>query len=165
MTGFNKIAVYPGTFDPITNGHLDIIKRARKIFDHVVVAVTADSDKNPIFSSQQRRDMILQTIVDEKLTNVSSEVFTGLLVDFVKSKKSSVIVRGLRAVSDFEYEFQMSCINSKLNSEIDTIFLPSKDDMHFVSSRFIKAVAKLGGDVSQFVPNSVYSAIKSLPHI
>lgn len=157
-----KTAIYPGTFDPITNGHLDIIKRASKIFTVLVVGVAQDSEKNVFFSTEVRKSMIQETILDEGLTNVEVRGFSGLLVNFAKTMKSSIIVRGLRAVSDFEYEFQMACVNNRLENTLETIFLPSSNDMHFISSRFIKSIASLKGDVSGFVPRSVIKVLKQI---
>lgn len=156
---YNK-GVYPGTFDPITNGHLDIIKRASKLFNTLIVGVATNSEKVPFFSPELRKKMIEEAMKDEAIKNVEVIIFTGLLVDFVKQNNASVIVRGLRAVSDFEYEFQMACVNSKLNGELETIFLPSSNDMHFISSRFVKSIVNLNGDVSNFVPKSVIKSLK-----
>ena len=147
--------IYPGTFDPITNGHLDIIERSAKMFHTLIVAIAIDTEKNTFFSNEKRLEMVNEAIHFKGIKNAKAELFSGLLISFVKESNSQIIIRGLRAVSDFEYEFQMACINSKLDKQIETIFLPSKDDMHFVSSRFIKSVAKLGGDISHFVPPCV----------
>ena len=155
-----KSAVYPGTFDPITNGHLDIIKRAAKIFETLVVGVAENSEKNTKFTSKKRKEMIEEALKGTELKNIKVEVFSGLLVDFAKSTNAGVLVRGLRAVSDFEYEFQMACVNNRLEQDLETIFLPSSDDMHFISSRFIKSIANLNGDVSGFVPANVVKALK-----
>ena len=155
-----KSAVYPGTFDPITNGHLDIIKRAAKIFETLVVGVAENSDKNTKFTSKKRKEMIEEALKETELKNIKVEVFSGLLVDFAKNTNAGVLVRGLRAVSDFEYEFQMACVNNRLEQDLETIFLPSSDDMHFISSRFIKSIANLNGDVSGFVPANVVKALK-----
>ena len=155
-----KSAVYPGTFDPITNGHLDIIKRAAKIFETLIVGVAENSDKNTKFTSKKRKEMIEEALKGTELKNIKVEVFSGLLVDFAKSTNAGVLVRGLRAVSDFEYEFQMACVNNRLEQDLETIFLPSSDDMHFISSRFIKSIANLNGDVSGFVPANVVKALK-----
>lgn len=147
-----KIAIYPGTFDPITFGHLDLIKRASKMFDHLIIAAAKDNYKNPLFSLEER-----QQIINEELKNlsvesrVSVEGFEGLLIDFANQKNAKIIIRGLRAVSDFEYEFQMFQMNSKLDPDIQTVFLPACEDHHFTASRLVKEVARLGGDVSKFV--------------
>lgn len=157
-----KIGVYPGTFDPITNGHLDIIKRAAKIFDTLIVGVAENSEKNTKFTAIERKKMIDEVLKTENLKNVKAEVFSGLLINFANSLKAGVLVRGLRAVSDFEYEFQMACVNNKLAPNIETIFLPSSDDMHFISSRFVKSIANLGGDISKFVPSNVVQKLAKI---
>ena len=151
-----KIAIYPGTFDPITNGHIDIIKRALKIADKLVIGVAKDTSKNPIFSLDHRIKMVVEAVKSfnqDKLIEVVG--FEGLLVSFAAKNQASIIVRGLRAVSDFEYEFQMFGMNSRLNPNIQTIFLPASESTHFVASRFVKEVARLGGDVSEFVSPNV----------
>jgi pantetheine-phosphate adenylyltransferase len=151
-----RIAIYPGSFDPITKGHLDIIKRASLLFESVVIGIAEHSGKTPFFTSETRLKMINEVLDCEGIKNCSAKVFKGLLVDFAKKENAGVIVRGLRAVSDFEYEFQMACVNSRLEKNLETIFLPSSNnDMHFISSRFVKSIAELGGDISSFVPNEV----------
>ena len=150
-----KIAIYPGTFDPITNGHLDIIARASKLFETLVIGISTNNPKSPKFSASIRMQIAQDVINAHNLKNVKVEVFDGLLVEFAKKQQSSIIIRGLRAVSDFEYEFQMACVNSVLDKNLETIFLPSSGDMHFISSRFVKSIAELGGDVSSFVPKEV----------
>ena len=147
-----KIAIYPGTFDPITLGHLDIINRAAKLFDHLIIAVARDSAKNPFFNLDERLELIKGEV---NLPGVSVEKFEGLLVDFANKRNAKIIVRGLRAVSDFEYEFQMFGMNSKLDSSIQTVFLPASETNHFIASRFVKEVARLGGDISKFVSPNV----------
>jgi pantetheine-phosphate adenylyltransferase len=147
-----KIAVYPGTFDPITFGHVDLIKRASKLFDRLIVATAKDNYKNPLFSLDERQEMIVNEIKQLGLSDhVTVEKFEGLLVDFVRQKQAKIIIRGLRAVSDFEYEFQMFGINSRLDSEIQTVFLPASENHHFIASKLVKEVARLKGDVSKFV--------------
>jgi len=146
-----KIAsVYPGTFDPITNGHLDIIERAAVIFDKVIVTVALNTNKNPLFSKEDRMDMI--TKVTSKFKNVKVDSFNGLLVDYVKAIRASVIIRGLRAVSDFEYEFQMSLTNSKLDPNITTIYLMPNEKYTYLNSTLVREIARFGGNVSDFVP-------------
>ncbi len=157
-----KIAIYPGTFDPITFGHLDIIKRASELFDHLIIAVAKDNNKNPMFSCDQRVEMINDEI--NKLINkdnISVEKFEGLLINFAQKKSSKIIVRGLRAVSDFEYEFQMYGMNFKLDNTIQTIFLPASENHHFIASKLVKEIAKLGGDISLFVSPNVKEKINN----
>jgi pantetheine-phosphate adenylyltransferase len=149
----SKIAVYPGGFDPITNGHLDIVRRASQMFDRVVVAVATSVDKHPLFDIDERIDMVQKAVAG--LRNVRVDRIDGLLVDYVRRKRATVIVRGLRAVSDFEFEFQLALMNRKLDSRIETIFLMTKDEYTFISSRLVKEISQLGGDVSGFVPRGV----------
>jgi pantetheine-phosphate adenylyltransferase len=151
-----KKAIYPGTFDPITFGHLDIIKRAADLFETMIIAIAKDTSKNPLFTTDERLEMARQEVKNIN-ANCKIEVakFEGLLVDFAQKNNATVIVRGLRAVSDFEYEFQMFGMNSKLNPQIQTIFLPASEHHHFIASRFVKEVAKLGGDISKFVPQNI----------
>ena len=151
-----KIAIYPGTIDPITFGHLDIIKRAADIFDHLIIATAKDNYKNPLFTLDERVELIREEIKSLGATNkISVEKFEGLLVKYAREKKSKAIVRGLRAVSDFEYEFQMFGMNSKLDPEIQTIFFPASETNHFIASKLVKEVARLGGDISKFVSPQV----------
>jgi pantetheine-phosphate adenylyltransferase len=152
------IAVYPGSFDPITNGHLDIIYRAAKLFDRVIVAVARNAEKAPLFGIEQRVALTREAV--KKLPNVAVDEFEGLLVGYARKKRAAVIVRGLRAVSDFEFEFQLSLMNRKLDKGIETIFLMTKDEYTFISSRMVKEVCQLGGDVSEFVPHGVERAMK-----
>jgi pantetheine-phosphate adenylyltransferase len=157
-----KIAIYPGTFDPITFGHLDIIKRASELFDHLIIAVAKDNNKNPMFSCDQRVEMINHEI--NKLNNkdnISVEKFEGLLINFAQKKSCKIIIRGLRAVSDFEYEFQMYGMNFKLDNTIQTIFLPASENHHFIASKLVKEIAKLGGDISLFVSPNVKEKINN----
>ena len=148
-----KIAVYPGGFDPITNGHLDIVRRASQIFDLVIVAIGTSVDKHPLFEIDERMEMAKEAIAG--LRHVRVDRLDGLLVDYVRRKRATVIVRGLRAVSDFEYEFQLALMNRKLAPRIETIFLMTKDEYTFISSRLVKEISQLGGDVSGFVPPGV----------
>ncbi|MFQ3307063.1 MAG: pantetheine-phosphate adenylyltransferase [Candidatus Midichloriaceae bacterium] len=152
-----KIAVYPGTFDPITLGHIDIIKRSSKLFDNLIVAVTSNLSKKTLFPLKERVHMIETEI--QGINNVTVEYFDGLLVNFVQKKKSSIIIRGLRAVADFEYEFQMSFINKSLDENIETIFLPATGNVHFISSSFVKEVVRLNGSGENLVSKNVYDKL------
>lgn len=152
-----RTAVYPGSFDPITNGHLDVIQRAARLFDRVIVAVAINESKTPMFSMAQRKALTALSI--EHLPNVEVDTFTGLLVDYVVAKKGEAVIRGLRAVSDFEFEFQLALMNRKLNEKVETIFMMPKETYTFISSRMIKEVARLGGDISSFVPKHVEEAL------
>ncbi|TLY33180.1 MAG: pantetheine-phosphate adenylyltransferase [Ignavibacteria bacterium] len=148
-----RIAIYPGTFDPITNGHVDIIDRAREIFDRVIVAVAGSTNKRTLFSSAERIAMIREIVKKHK--NVSVDRFDGLLVRYAQSKKAIAIVRGLRAVSDFEYEFQMALTNRKLDGDITTVFLMPHEKYTYLNSSIVRELATLGGDVTEFVPPNV----------
>ncbi len=143
-------ALYPGTFDPITNGHLDLVHRARRLFDEVIVAVGTAADKDPMFTVEERVDMIREVTAD--LDGITVEPFDGLLVDEVRRTGSSAILRGLRAVSDFEYEFQMALMNRHLAPEVETVFLMPNKNYSYLDSTVVKEVALLGGDASGFVP-------------
>ncbi|TNF45610.1 pantetheine-phosphate adenylyltransferase [bacterium] len=149
-----KIAIYPGTFDPITNGHVDLIQRASKIFDEVVVLVSADTKKKPMFSTEERSAMVSEA-VDDYSDNVKVKVFHGLLVEEVKRLSACIIIRGLRAVSDFEYESQMALMNKRLNPLVETFFMISREEYAYISSSFVKEISNLGGDVSTMVPEGV----------
>ncbi len=151
-------AVYPGTFDPITNGHLSIVNRALKIFDKLIIAILNNPLKAPLFSLEERISMIKQTLKEK--TNIEVDFFDGLLVDYVIKKKSNVILRGLRALSDFEYEFQMALMNRKLNREVQSIFLMTDYKWFYTSSTIIKEAASLGGDISGLVPAIVNEKLK-----
>ncbi len=154
-----NIAVYPGTFDPITNGHTDLVCRAAKVFDGVIVAVSQHSNKNVVFSVDQRVDLAKKAL--SQLNNVEIVPFSGLLVNFCKEKEAQVVLRGLRAVSDFEYEFQLAGMNRRLAPEIETIFLTPAEQYAFISSSLVREIARLGGDVSEFVPNGVQKLLLS----
>ena len=154
----SKIGIYPGSFDPITLGHLDIIQRSLHVVDKLTIAVSNNKSKNHFISIDERLKLIEQTIQDlpiEDQKRIVIEKFDNLLVHYVKSKNASVIVRGLRAVSDFEYEFLMTGMNRSIDNEIETIFLMSSEKYHFISSRFIKEIHSLGGDISKSVPKPV----------
>ena len=154
----SKIGIYPGSFDPITYGHLDIIQRSLSVVDELVIAVSNNKSKNHLISIDDRFNLINQSILslpDEDLSKIKVEKFDNLLVHYVKSKNASLIIRGLRAVSDFEYEFLMTGMNRTIDKEIETIFLMSSEKYHFISSRFIKEIHKLGGDISKSVPKPV----------
>ncbi|MBI3879529.1 MAG: pantetheine-phosphate adenylyltransferase [Verrucomicrobia bacterium] len=153
-----RIAVYPGSFDPLTNGHLDVIQRAAKLFDRVIVAVAGNEGKKPLFSLAERKRLAIEAMTH--LPNVEADTFNGLLVDYVESRGSSAIVRGLRAVSDFEFEFQLALMNRKLRPGIETIFMMPKDTYTFLSSHIVKEIARLGGDVTPFVPENVAAALR-----
>jgi pantetheine-phosphate adenylyltransferase len=152
-----RTAIYPGSFDPVTNGHLDVIHRATKLFDKVIVAVAANDSKQPLFSREQRLRMVAKAV--RHLPQVESDSFEGLLIAYVERRGAQAIIRGLRAVSDFEFEFQLALMNRKLNERIETIFMMPKDTFTFLSSRIVKEIAKLGGDVSSFVPAHVRTAL------
>lgn len=153
-----RSVVYPGSFDPITNGHSDLIDRASRLFDRVVVAVARDSAKNPTFSTEER--VALVRSVCEGTNNVDVVSFSGLLVDFAQSAKVHVIMRGLRAVSDFEYEFQLAGMNRRMAPDIETLFLTPAEQYAYISSSLVKQIARLGGDVSAFVAPSVHAALR-----
>jgi len=153
-----KIAVYPGSFDPITNGHLDIVRRAAQMFDRVIVAVAVNDAKAPLFTVDERVQLVAEAV--KGLRTVSVDEFDGLLVEYARRKRASVVVRGLRAVSDFEFEFQLALMNRKLDSGIETIFLMTKDEYTFISSRQVKEICQLGANVSDFVPRGVERAMR-----
>ena len=152
-----RCAIYPGSFDPVTNGHLDVVERARKLFDEVIVAVAHNDEKQPLFPLKERLDLLQETV--GKISNVRIAQFEGLLVEFAKVEKAGAVIRGLRAVSDFEFEFQMALMNRKLNADVETIFLMPTEDYTYLSSRIVKEIARLGGDVSAFVPLGVAEAL------
>lgn len=152
-------AVYPGSFDPITNGHLDIIKRAAVMYDELVVAVVTNYSKKPTFSTEERIAMIKKST--EGLNNIRVTNFDGLLVDFAAAEKANIIVKGLRAVSDFEYEFQMALMNKKLRIDIETIFIMTNYKYSYLSSSMVKEIASLGGCIKDLVPDSILQDIKN----
>ena len=151
-------AIYPGSFDPITNGHLDVIERASRLFDEVIVAVAHNVEKQPLFTLEERLE-ILRNIIGQR-ANVRIGQFNGLLVDFALAEEATAVIRGLRAVSDFEFEFQMALMNRKLQGSVETIFLMPKEEYTYLSSRLVKEIARLGGDVSKFVPADVARALQ-----
>jgi len=151
-------AIYPGSFDPITNGHLDVIERASKLFDEVIVAVADNVEKQPLFTLEERLALLRTTIGAHAAVRIGQ--FDGLLVDFAVAERANAVIRGLRAVSDFEFEFQMALMNRKLQGTVETIFLMPKEDYTYLSSRLVKEIARLGGDVSKFVPGEVALALR-----
>ncbi|AGB19113.1 pantetheine-phosphate adenylyltransferase [Thermoanaerobacterium thermosaccharolyticum] len=152
-----NIAVYPGSFDPVTNGHLDVIKRAAKVFDKLIVAVLINPSKTPMFSVEERVEMLREVTSD--IENVEIDCFSGLLIEYLEKVNSKIIVKGLRMVSDFEYEFQMALINKKLNPEVETIFFMTSNKYGYLSSSIVKEVASFGGCLSDLVPDSVIKHI------
>jgi pantetheine-phosphate adenylyltransferase len=154
-----RVALYPGTFDPITHGHTDLVSRAARVFDQVIVAIAESPHKTPFFSLEKRIELAASQL--GHLENIEIVGFSNLLVDFVQEKGASVIVRGLRAVSDFEYEFQLASMNRNLCEEVETMFLTPDEKFGFISSTLVREVARLGGDVSQFVGEDIESALKS----
>ncbi len=152
-----KIAIYPGSFDPITNGHADIVKRAAEVFDKVIVAVSINNQKTPLFSIEER--MELARTVFSNYDNVEVDTFTGLLADYARNVGAKTIIKGLRAVSDFEYEFQMAHMNKKLYPEVETMFMMSNQQYSYLSSSIVKEVGKLGGDLAGLVPEQIIDVI------
>ncbi len=146
-------AVYPGSFDPVTNGHIDLIQRSSALFDEVVVAILRNTDKTPLFTVEERREMLEQAI--REFNNVSVTSFAGLLVDFVREIEASVIIRGIRAISDYEYELQMALMNRRLSSAVETVFMLPAESYSFLSSRLVKEIAQLGGSMHGLVPEDV----------
>jgi len=153
-----RTVIYPGSFDPLTNGHLDVIKRATKLFDHVIVAVAESSSKKPFFTLAERKRMLAGVV--KNIPNVTATSFPGLLVDFAAKKKACAIIRGLRVVSDFEFEFQMALMNRRLKERIETVFMMPRGKYIYLSSSLVKEVARLGGEVSTFVPAPVEQALR-----
>ncbi|MEZ0389130.1 MAG: pantetheine-phosphate adenylyltransferase [Verrucomicrobium sp.] len=153
--------IYPGTFDPITNGHLDVLTRAARLFDELVVAVAKDNQKQTLFTMDERVAMIEEAANTHGLQNVKVVPFQGLLVEFAIQQDACAVVRGLRAVSDFEFEFQMALMNRKLDPRVETIFLTPQEELTYISSRIVKEIARLGGEIEVFVPPHVSTALKS----
>jgi pantetheine-phosphate adenylyltransferase len=156
----HTIAVYPGTFDPITNGHLDILLRSLDVFDSVIVALAENPRKAPLFTAPERIDFIMGAVHEEFRDRVTCDAFNGLLIDYCRRKGATCIVRGLRALADFEYEFQFAHMNRRLAPELDTVFLMTDEHNFYVSSSLVKEVASLGGDVSGLVPSRVQQALE-----
>ena len=159
----NKVAIYPGTFDPITYGHIDVIKKALKLFDKIIVGVSNVSNKNYLFSSEERIHIVNKALFNDLKLNkkkISIVSFSSLTTDLCKKYKSNIILRGLRAVSDFEYEFQLAGMNRKLNNNIETIFLMSDVENQIISSRFVKEIVKLNGDIRKFTTKSTIKSLK-----
>lgn len=154
-----RTVIYPGSFDPPTNGHLDVIQRASRLFDRVIVGVARNESKHPLFTLAERRNLIEESVAD--LDNVEVDVFEGLLVEYVENQNGNAVIRGLRAVSDFEFEFQMALMNRKLNEKVETLFMMPRASYSFLSSHLVKEIASLGGDVSAFVTQSVRKALQS----
>jgi len=155
-------AIYPGTFDPLTNGHLDLIARGAKIVDHLVVAILRNAEKGaPLFSVDERLEMIREAIAELGFRNVSADTFDGLLVEYARSQGAKAVLRGLRAITDYEYEFPMAMMNRKLDPNLETLFMMPNEQYTYVSSRLIKGVFKLGGDVSELVPPQVVRRMKA----
>lgn len=151
-------AIYPGTFDPITNGHIDILQRSLRIFGHIILGIGPNPKKTSLFSLEERIQMVKESVKD--VPNVSVETFDGLLVDFAKKNGASAIIRGLRAVSDFEYEFQMALMNRKLDDKIETVFLMPSEEYSYLTSSIIKVVGSFDGDISSLVPKHVHAMLK-----
>lgn len=154
-------ALYPGSFDPITNGHLDVLQRAATLFDELIVAVARENQKVSLFSVEERAGLIEEMLRELNLKNVRVMLFEGLLVDFARAQGAAAVVRGLRAVSDFEFEFQMALMNRKLDPRLETLFLMPREELTYISSRIVKEIARLGGNVELFVPPRVAAALKA----
>lgn len=152
-------AIYPGSFDPLTFGHVDIIERSARLFDHMLVAILTNPQKAPLFSVEERIE-IMGTILKPRFPNVEIDAFEGLLVDYAKQKKAQVIVRGIRAVTDYEYEFQMALMNRRLAPDIETVFMMPAENYSYLSSRLVKEIAELGGSVTGLVPDIVETRLK-----
>ncbi len=154
MGGPRPGVVYPGSFDPVTNGHLDIVRRAVETFGPLTVAVLRNTNKDPLFDAEERRAMFEEAVAEAGLSDVRVVAFEGLLVDFARQENATIVVRGLRAISDFEYELQMALVNRRLMPHLETAFLVPGEDVSFISSRFVREIARLGGDVSSLVPRA-----------
>ena len=154
-----NIAVYPGTFDPITNGHLDILQRAAKIFKHVHIAVAKNINKSPMFTAEERVELIRGCT--QQFNNITIDCFDGLVVDYAKKINAQVIIRGLRAISDFEYEFQMALMNKKMNSDIDSVYFMPNEKNSYLSSSLVKEIIKFDGKISEFVPKNIEKSLKN----
>jgi pantetheine-phosphate adenylyltransferase len=163
LVGRYRTGVYPGTFDPVTNGHLDIIGRAMKLVDKLIVAVAVNAGKGPLFTLKERVAMCRREVDNLMIKGANIEVvpFDTLLMDFVSNSGADLIIRGLRAVSDFEYEFQMAGMNTRINGKVETLFLMASERNQFIASRLVKEVARLGGDISSFVPPAVNRSVRS----
>ena len=160
MTDSKKIAIYPGSFDPFTNGHIDLVERATRIFDLVIVTVAVNSKKETLFTGQEREDLIREALDKKPWSDkVEVEQFTGLLIDFAEQKNATVLLRGVRQISDFEYEFQMALTNRRLSPKLDTLFLMPDENHAITSSSIVKEVASWDGDISSFVPPNIHKAI------
>ncbi len=155
-----KIAICPGSFDPVTLGHLDIIHRASKLFDRVIVVVMSNAAKSPLFSQVERMDLLRRSLAEVGLENVAVDCYDGLLADYAEMRQATAIVKGLRAMSDFEYEFQMALTNRKLNPDVETVFLTTTAEYMYLSSSLVKQVARLNGDITDFVPTCILPDIK-----
>jgi pantetheine-phosphate adenylyltransferase len=153
-----RTVIYPGSFDPLTNGHLDIVQRAARLFDTVIVAIANNEEKKPLFTLKERVVLVQESV--RALSNVRVDSFNNLLVDYVEKAGGQAVIRGLRAISDFEFEFQLALMNRKLNERVETIFMMPKETYTFLSSRIIKEIARLGGEVTAFVPPHVETALK-----
>lgn len=153
-----RVAVYPGSFDPPTNGHIDLITRSSKIFDKLIVAIITNPLKCPMFSLEERYKML--SLATKNISNIEIDTFDGLLVDYLKKRKVNIVIRGLRVISDFEYEFQMALTNRKLYPEIEIIYLLPSEKWTYISSSLVKEIAKFGGDISKFVPRNIVKLVK-----
>lgn len=152
-----RTVIYPGSFDPITFGHLDVVQRAARLFEKVIVAVAENDAKQPLFTLEERRR--LATLAVRDWPNVETDCFSGLLIEYARGRRATAIIRGLRAVSDFEFEFQLALLNRRMDDRVETIFMMPKDTYTFLSSRIVKEICRLGGDVSAFVPAAVHQAL------